>query len=147
MGTNGNLLTLFKLPNVRRVGGDSSTATSGFRAAPGKQREQIAPSDVNALAAFVKAAGWQCFDRIKSGRSGSESLHRRSIVAATTKTARKTVRVTIDLPLSASSAALPEMTLRTCGHNISATSGFLSASGSLVTCYAPYYSAVLNQIP
>ncbi len=78
------------------------------------------------------------------------------------KDSRQNLHLTIDLPQSAASASLLELTQLSPGAggpNISATSGvtihgssvepsayILHPSGTQVTCYVPYYSAVLVQI-
>jgi hypothetical protein len=60
--SNANLIGLFKRlgPSVLRVGGNSVDQTVWTPNGPGRTAGQIAPSDIAALAAFVKAAGWQC---------------------------------------------------------------------------------------
>lgn len=59
---NTDLIGLFKRigPNVLRIGGDSVDQNVWTPNGSGETPGQIAPSDVNGLAAFVKAAGWQC---------------------------------------------------------------------------------------
>jgi len=59
---NTNLIGLFKRlgPSIMRIGGSSVDATAWTPAGKGSTTLQIAPSDIDALAAFVKATGWQC---------------------------------------------------------------------------------------
>lgn len=59
---NSNLIALFQRlgPSVLRVGGNSVDRTTWAAQGAGGVAGQVAPSDVKALAAFVKAAGWQC---------------------------------------------------------------------------------------
>jgi hypothetical protein len=66
---NANLIALFKLlgPSVLRIGGNSVDQTVWTPNGPGQTASQVAPSDVAALAAFVKAAGWQCIYGINLG--------------------------------------------------------------------------------
>jgi hypothetical protein len=67
--SNENLIGLFKRlgTSVLRIGGNSVDENvwtpNGFGGTPG----QIAPSDLAALAAFVKATGWQCLYGINLG--------------------------------------------------------------------------------
>jgi hypothetical protein len=66
---NSDLIGLFKLlgPSVLRVGGNSVDETVWTPKGIGQTPGQIAPSDVAALAAFVKKAGWQCIYGINLG--------------------------------------------------------------------------------
>ena len=59
-GSNANLIGLFKrLGNgVLRIGGNSVDETSWAPNGPGQTSGQTAPSDVDALAAFISAVGW-----------------------------------------------------------------------------------------
>ncbi len=61
-GSNSDLIGLFQRlgPGVLRLGGTSEDTTVWTPNGPGLTYEQIAPSDVDRLAAFVQAAGWQC---------------------------------------------------------------------------------------
>jgi hypothetical protein len=70
---NSDLIGLFKLlgPSVLRVGGNSVDQNLWTPDGPGQTVGQIAPSDVAALAAFVKAAGWQCLYGINLGGAAS----------------------------------------------------------------------------
>jgi len=58
--TNTNLVGLFKRlgPSLLRIGGNSVDETTWTPAGPGQTSGETAPSDVNALAAFLQAAGW-----------------------------------------------------------------------------------------
>ncbi len=87
-GTNANLIALFKLigPSILRIGGNSVDRNVWTLTGTGQTAGQIAPSDVNALAAFVKAAGWQCLYGINLGGAGPVPYTSGSIVAATTPT-------------------------------------------------------------
>jgi hypothetical protein len=60
--SNSDLIGIFKRlgPSLLRVGGNSVDKHVWTPNGPGRTAGQIAPSDVDSLAAFVKAAGWQC---------------------------------------------------------------------------------------
>lgn len=66
---NTDLIGLFRLlgPSVLRIGGGSVDQCVWNEQGPGRTSGQIAPSDVAALAAFVKAAGWQCIYGVNLG--------------------------------------------------------------------------------
>jgi hypothetical protein len=85
-GTNANLIALFKLlgPSILRIGGNSVDRNVWTPSGTGQTEGQIAPSDVSALAAFVKAAGWKCLYGINLGGAGPDPYTSGSIVAATT---------------------------------------------------------------
>jgi len=85
-GSNSNLIALFKLigPSVLRIGGNSVDRNTWTPNGSGQTTGQIAPSDVNALAAFVKATGWQCLYGINLGGAGPNPYTSGSITAATT---------------------------------------------------------------
>jgi hypothetical protein len=87
-GTNANLIALFKLigPSILRIGGNSVDRNVWTPSGAGQTVGQIAPSDVNALAAFVKATGWQCLYGINLGGAGPVPYTSGSLVAATTPT-------------------------------------------------------------
>ena len=87
-GANANLIALFKLigPSILRIGGNSVDRNVWTPNGTGQTAGQIAPSDVNALAAFVKATGWQCLYGINLGGAGPVPYTSGSIVAATTPT-------------------------------------------------------------
>jgi hypothetical protein len=86
--SNGNLISLFKLlgPSVLRIGGNSVDRNVWTPSGPGQTAGQIAPSDVNALVAFVKATGWQCLYGVNLGGAGPAPYTSGSLVAATTPT-------------------------------------------------------------
>jgi hypothetical protein len=83
---NFNLVALLKLigPGILRIGGNSVDRNVWTPSGAGQTAGQIAPSDVNALAAFVKAAGWQCLYGINLGGAGPAPYTSGSLVAATT---------------------------------------------------------------
>jgi hypothetical protein len=85
-GSNGNLVGLFKRlgPSVLRIGGNSVDRNVWNPNGPGQTEGQIAPGDINALAAFVKAAGWQCLYGVNLGGAGPNPYTSGSIVATTT---------------------------------------------------------------
>jgi hypothetical protein len=66
---NADLLGLFRRlgSSVLRIGGSSVDRTVWAQQGAGRTAGQVAPSDVAALAAFVKAAGWQCIYGINLG--------------------------------------------------------------------------------
>ncbi len=66
---NADLIGLFKLlgPGVLRIGGGSVDHCVWVADGAGRTAGQIAPSDVAALAAFIKAAGWQCIYAVNLG--------------------------------------------------------------------------------
>jgi hypothetical protein len=67
--SNGDLIGMFKRlgPSVLRVGGNSVDRNVWSPNGPGQTPGQIAPSDIDSLAAFVKAAGWQCLYGVNLG--------------------------------------------------------------------------------
>jgi hypothetical protein len=67
--TNADLIGLFKRigPSVLRIGGNSVDKNVWTPNGAGQTVGQIAPSDVTSLAAFVKAAGWQCLYGVNLG--------------------------------------------------------------------------------
>jgi hypothetical protein len=67
--SNSNLIGMFNRlgPSVLRIGGNSADKNVWSPSGPGQTPGQIAPSDVDSLAAFVKAAGWQCLYGINLG--------------------------------------------------------------------------------
>jgi len=85
-GSNSNLIGLFQRlgPSILRIGGNSVDRNVWTPSGAGQTAGQIAPSDVNALAAFVKAAGWQCLYGINLGGAGPNPYTSGSIVATTT---------------------------------------------------------------
>ena len=85
-GSNNNLTGLFQRlgSSVLRIGGNSVDRSVWSPNGAGQINGQIAPSDVNALAAFVKAAGWKCLYGINLGGAGPVPFTSGSLVAATT---------------------------------------------------------------
>lgn len=67
--TNSDLVGLFQLlgPGVLRVGGNTVDQCIWTPEGSGGTANQIAPADVDALAAFLKNAGWQCIYGINLG--------------------------------------------------------------------------------
>ena len=58
---NADAIGLFKLigPSLLRIGGNSVDKTTWTPNGPGRTSGQVAPSDIDALAGFLKATGWQ----------------------------------------------------------------------------------------
>jgi hypothetical protein len=71
--SNTNLIALFKLlgANVLRIGGNSVDRNIWTPNGAGQTAGQIAPSDVDACAAFIKATGWQVIYGINLGGSAN----------------------------------------------------------------------------
>ncbi len=67
--SNTDLIGIFQRlgPSILRIGGNSVDRNVWTPNGPGQTVGQIAPSDVDSLAAFVKAAGWQCLYGINLG--------------------------------------------------------------------------------
>jgi hypothetical protein len=67
--SNSDLIGLFKRigPGILRIGGNSVDRNVWTPNGAGQTSGQIAPSDVASVAAFVKAAGWQCLYGINLG--------------------------------------------------------------------------------
>jgi hypothetical protein len=72
-GANSNLIGMFQRlgTSVLRIGGNSVDENVWKPNGAGQTSGQIAPSDVTALAAFVKATGWQCLYGINLGGSAT----------------------------------------------------------------------------
>lgn len=85
-GSNGNLTGMFKRlgPSILRVGGNSVDRNVWTPSGTGQTPGQIAPADVDALAAFVKASGWKCLYGVNLGGAGPNPYTSGSLVAATT---------------------------------------------------------------
>jgi len=83
--SNSNLIELFKRlgPSVLRIGGNSVDRNVWNLYGAGQTPGQIAPADVDALAAFVKAVGWQCLYGINLGGAGPKPYSNGSITAIT----------------------------------------------------------------
>jgi hypothetical protein len=60
-GSNTNLIGLFERlgPSLLRIGGNSVDETSWNPNGPGRTSGQTAPSDIDALAAFLSSSGWR----------------------------------------------------------------------------------------
>ena len=73
IGSNSNLIALFKRlgPSLLRIGGNTVDQTVWNPTGPGQTSPQVAPPDVDALAAFLKATGWQCLYGINLGGSAN----------------------------------------------------------------------------
>jgi len=71
--SNADLIGMFKRlgSSVLRIGGNSVDENVWTPNGAGQTAGQIAPSDVAALAAFVKATGWQCLYGINLGGSAA----------------------------------------------------------------------------
>lgn len=67
--SNNNLIGLFKRlgPSVLRIGGNSVDRNVWTPNGPGQTSGQIAPLDVDAVAGFAKAAGWQVLYGVNLG--------------------------------------------------------------------------------
>lgn len=84
--SNSTLIELFQMlgPSVLRIGGSTVEQMTWTPNGPGATLGQIAPSDVNKLAGFVKATGWQCIYGVNLGGAGPDPYTSGSIVATTT---------------------------------------------------------------
>jgi hypothetical protein len=72
--SNTNLISLFNAlsaSSVIRIGGNSVDATVWAPNGPGLTTGQVAPSDVDTFARFVKATGWKVIYGINLGGSGT----------------------------------------------------------------------------
>jgi hypothetical protein len=67
--SNSDLIGLFKRigPSILRIGGNSVDRNVWTPNGAGQTAGQIAPNDVASVAAFVKAAGWQCLYGVNLG--------------------------------------------------------------------------------
>jgi len=72
-GSNAALIGLFnRLGNsILRIGGNTVDQTVWNQTGVGQTTGQVAPADVDALAAFLKATGWQCLYGINLGGSAT----------------------------------------------------------------------------
>jgi hypothetical protein len=70
---NADLVGLFQLlgPSVLRIGGNTVDQCTWNPDGPGQTPGQIAPPDVDALAAFLDQAGWQCIYGVNLGGAAS----------------------------------------------------------------------------
>jgi hypothetical protein len=85
-GSNNNLIGMFQRfgMGILRIGGDSVDRNTWTPIGAGRTAGQIAPGDVDALAAFVKATGWQCLYGINLGGAGPNPYSSGSYTATTT---------------------------------------------------------------
>jgi len=67
--TNSNLLGLFNQlgPSLLRIGGTGTDKNIWTPDGQGRTAGQIAPADVDSLAAFMKASGWKCLYGVNLG--------------------------------------------------------------------------------
>ena len=72
---NADLIALFKLlgAGVLRIGGNSADQCVWNPKGLGQTAGQIAPSDVQALGAFLRATGWQCLYAVNLGGAATGS--------------------------------------------------------------------------
>jgi hypothetical protein len=58
---SADAIGLFKLigPSLLRIGGNSVDKTTWVPNGAGRTSGQVSPSDIDALAGFLKATGWQ----------------------------------------------------------------------------------------
>lgn len=72
-GSNTNSLGMFRRlgSSILRIGGNSVDKNVWVPNGVGRISGQIAPSDVDALAAFLKASGWQCLYGVNLGGSAT----------------------------------------------------------------------------
>lgn len=84
--SNTDLLGLFQLlgPSLLRVGGSDVDTSQWNPNGAGQTKGEIAPSDVDALAAFVKATGWQILYAVNLGGAGPHPATSGGIVCTTT---------------------------------------------------------------
>jgi hypothetical protein len=84
--SNSDLIGMFQRlgTSILRIGGNSVDRNTWTPNGPGQTVGQIAPSDVAALAAFVKATGWQCLYGINLGGAGPNPYSGSTYTAATT---------------------------------------------------------------
>jgi len=68
-GSNTDLAALFRMigPSVLRIGGNSMDRNVWTPDGAGQTSGQIAPRDVDGLAAFLQATGWQCLYGVNLG--------------------------------------------------------------------------------
>jgi hypothetical protein len=85
-GANNNFISMFQRlgPSILRIGGNSVDRNTWSPNGAGQTAGQIAPGDVDALAAFLKATGWQCLYGINLGGAGPNPYNGGSYTATTT---------------------------------------------------------------
>jgi uncharacterized protein (TIGR03437 family) len=68
---NASAIGLFRLigPSLLRIGGNSVDKTTWVATGKGRTSGQVAPSDIDALAGFLKATGWQVLYGTNLGQS------------------------------------------------------------------------------
>jgi hypothetical protein len=78
---NANAIGRFKLigPSLLRIGGNSVDKTTWTPNGPGRIYGQVAPSDIDALAGFLKATGWQVLYGTNMAQSTPASPRLRSL--------------------------------------------------------------------
>jgi hypothetical protein len=69
VGTNTNMIGMFKRlgTSLLRIGGNSVDKTLWNASGAGQTAGEVAPPDVNGLAAFLQATGWQCLYGVNLG--------------------------------------------------------------------------------
>lgn len=84
--SNTDLIGMFKRlgPSLLRIGGNSVDRNVWVATGAGQIPGQIAPADVDAVAAFVQATGWKCLYGVNLGGSGPNPYTSGSTIAATT---------------------------------------------------------------
>jgi hypothetical protein len=72
-GSNTDMIGMFKGlgPSLLRIGGGSVDWTVWHANGKGQTVGQVAPPDINGLAAFLQATGWQCLYGINLGGAGN----------------------------------------------------------------------------
>jgi hypothetical protein len=85
-GSNSNLVGMFQRlgASILHIGGNSVDRNIWTPNGAGNTAGQIAPADVDALAAFVKATGWQCLYGVNLGGAGPNPYMNGSTPAITT---------------------------------------------------------------
>jgi hypothetical protein len=73
VGTNANMIGLFKRlgTSLLRIGGNTVDTTVWNANGSGETSGEVAPADVNGLAAFLQATGWQCLYGVNLGGAAS----------------------------------------------------------------------------
>jgi hypothetical protein len=85
-GANTDLIGMFRRlgPSILRIGGNSVDHYSWTANGTGQTTGQIAPADVDALAAFLEATGWKCLYGINLGGAGPNPYTSGNVIASTT---------------------------------------------------------------
>lgn len=73
VGTNANMIGLFRRlgTSLLRIGGNTVDTTVWKANGPGETSGEVAPADVNGLAAFLQTTGWQCLYGVNLGGAAS----------------------------------------------------------------------------